>query len=80
LAQSGKQILYIAGHVHRFSYERAPRCPNLTQLTTGAFFRTETEHATQGEFTEIQRRGDEFVITRHIRKMEWETQTYTDCH
>jgi len=73
LADSGKQILYLAGHVHKFSYQADPEAPNLRQLTTGAFFRTETELATQGEFTEIIRKGDEFQVVRHVRKAEWET-------
>jgi 3',5'-cyclic AMP phosphodiesterase CpdA len=38
LGKTGRTILYLAGHVHRFSETRDPRHPNLTHVTTNALF------------------------------------------
>ena len=65
LGESGKTILYICGHVHRFSYDTDPLFPNLKHLTTGAFFRTARESDTQGEFSEVHISQEGFDVKRH---------------
>ena len=38
LGETGRTILYLAGHVHRFSETQDDRYPNLTHVTTNALF------------------------------------------
>jgi len=38
LGKTGRKILYLAGHVHRFSETRDDQYPNLTHVTTNALF------------------------------------------
>jgi hypothetical protein len=38
LGETGRTVLYIAGHVHRFSETQDDRYPNLTHVTTNALF------------------------------------------
>ena len=71
LGESGKRILYVAGHVHRFSYECDDRYPDVEQLTTGAFFRTSAANGTDGEFTEVSWDGADFDVVRHLCRGEW---------
>ena len=71
LGESGKRILYLAGHVHRFSYESDNRYPDVEQLTTGAFFRRHAAHGTDGEFTEVAWNGADFEIARHLCRGGW---------
>lgn len=71
MGESGKRILYIAGHVHRFSYLDDPEHPNLRHLTTGAFFRHDPIRQRQGEFTEIRVEDGEFQAVQHVYYGEW---------
>lgn len=71
LGQSGKRILYIAGHVHRFSYVTDSRYPNLTHLTTGTFFGLNKREYIDGEFARIDVTGPGFVLHRHTHQNKW---------
>ena len=73
LGESGKHLLYVAGHVHRFSYVVDAQYPGLRQLTTGAFFRTDHDHGTDGEFAEVRVGGGGFAVKRHLHKAAWTT-------
>ena len=77
LGESGKSILYVAGHVHRFSYVVDAQYPGLRQLTTGAFFRTDHDHGTDGEFAEVRVGSGGFGVTRHLHTDTWTTTTAT---
>lgn len=59
------RILYVAGHVHRFSYVRDAMFPNLEYLTTGTFFGYNKREGLLGEFAEIQVFPDAFKVVRH---------------
>lgn len=72
LAQSGKRILYLGGHVHKFSHQRDAQCDRITYVTTGAFFRTESGAGTQGEFTDIVIEDSQFQVIRHVFRQNWE--------
>ncbi len=74
LGESGKPILYVCGHVHRFSFERDPEYPNLVHLTTGAFFRTAHESNSEGEFSEVRILRNGFAVVRHVKRAAWEEQ------
>lgn len=77
LGRSGRRILYIAGHVHRFSYVRDDRYPNLSHLTTGAFFRKAPETNSEGDFTEIHVDGDNLRVVLHRFNGRWTTSQET---
>lgn len=64
-------LLYVCGHVHRFSYVNDARFPHLAHLSTGAFFRDARESQRQGEFTEVQVMHDRFEIYHHTFAGEW---------
>ena len=71
LAASGKKILYVCGHVHRFSYERDGQCPGIEYLSMGALFRKSRETGIDGEFAEIRIGESGFTVLRHLHKQEW---------
>jgi hypothetical protein len=72
LGQSGKDLLYVAGHCHRFSYTHDSRYPNLRQLTTGALFNL--HDGAHGEFSEVTVANTGFTVTRHLLRDQWHTQ------
>jgi 3',5'-cyclic AMP phosphodiesterase CpdA len=65
LGETGRRVLYIAGHVHHFSYHRDPDFPDLRQVTTSAFFMQRRGHTRRGAFTEIHVMPDAFGIIQH---------------
>jgi hypothetical protein len=71
LAASGKEVLYIAGHVHRFSFTRDAVYPNIQHLTTGALFRADEVNKSSGDFTEIRAHDAAFKLIRHTHDKEW---------
>lgn len=73
LGESQKHILYAAGHVHAFSYERDPVYANLEHLTTGAFFKRDIKREMAGEFSEIKIYRDRFEVCHHLHKGQWTT-------
>jgi hypothetical protein len=72
LGESGKPVLYVCGHVHRFSFERDSEYPNVVHLTTGAFFRTAHESNSEGEFSEVRIGRGAFEVVRHVKRGDWE--------
>lgn len=64
-------LLYVCGHVHRFSYVTDARFPHLKHLSTGAFLRDARESKRQGEFTEVQVMRDGFEVYHHTFAGEW---------
>ncbi len=71
IGNSGKRVLYLCGHVHRFSHVRDEEFPHVEYLTTGAFVRHANE--SQGEFSEIAVSQNGFHVTRHwCRNNAWE--------
>ena len=73
VGQCGKRVLYVAGHVHRFSYTRDPRYPNVAYLSTGAFFYHHPAKGCFGEFSEITVSPGGFRIHRQLYRGEkWE--------
>ena len=71
LGRSGKRILYVAGHVHRFSYVVDPEFPNLRHLCTGTFFGHNKRENLDGEFSEIHVGPDGFDVYRHTYDTTW---------
>ena len=71
LGESGRKLLYVAGHVHRFSLERDPEYPNVTHLTTGTFMGRDGISEKKGEFTEIHIENGDFRVYRHRKTEAW---------
>jgi hypothetical protein len=72
LAESQRDVLYAAGHVHRFSYVRDPHCPRLQHLTTPAFFLHRRKENLRGAFTEVHIHTDgTFRVFEHINNGTW---------
>ena len=78
LGNAGKPVLYIAGHVHRFSYTADPRHANLTHLCTGTFFGTNEREHIQGEFTELTIGADRFEVVRNTFNGKWRAQAIAE--
>ena len=64
-------LLYVCGHVHRFSFVRDARFPHVAHLSTGAFFRDARESQRQGEFTEVHVMADHFETYHHTFTGTW---------
>ncbi len=71
LGRSGRQALYISGHVHRFSYVQDDAYPALSHLTTGAFFRQDHASGSQGEFSEVHVEREAIRVVRHVNRGDW---------
>ena len=71
LGRSGLDILYICGHVHRFSYVQDETYPKVSHLTTGAFFRHDRKSGSQGEFSEIRVGKEGISVIRHLYQGKW---------
>lgn len=71
LGRSGREVLYISGHVHRFSYVQDDHYPALSHLTTGAFFRRDLASDSQGEFSEVHLEKESVRVIRHVYSGKW---------
>ena len=72
LGEAGRPVLYVAGHVHRFSYVQDDRYPHVHHLTTGAFFYRNKRENIDGEFAEIAVYPNHFEGVRHVLRGTWE--------
>lgn len=73
LGESGIPILYVAGHVHRFSHVQDPVYTNLTHLCTGAFFRHNEREGIRGEFSRVRVSDAGFQVHRYTLREGWES-------
>lgn len=71
LGETGRPVLYVAGHVHRFSYTQDDRYPGLQHLTTGAFFLQRPGQPERGAFSIIRIDSDAFQVDWHERTDGW---------
>jgi 3',5'-cyclic AMP phosphodiesterase CpdA len=77
LGASGRTVLYVCGHVHRFSHVQDPDFPSLQHLSTGAFFRNDRHNGTQGEFSEIHVADGAFHVLHHVNAGTWKRELST---
>jgi hypothetical protein len=77
LGESSRRILYVCGHVHRFSYLRDQQFPSLEHLSTGAFFHQSRYTGCDGEFARIDVLDTGFRVVRHTHAPAsgWTAQT-----
>ncbi len=71
LGTSGKSILYLSGHEHRFDYRRDLTYPTLSHLVTGPLIRLNRRQGTQGEFSVIHVTSNGFRIERYVHENAW---------
>ncbi len=71
LGNCGATVLYVAGHVHRFSFVRDPQYSTLHHLCTGAFFRVNHREDITGEFSRVTVYPDRFDVHRHVHRDTW---------
>lgn len=71
MGASGKQILYICGHVHHFSYVQDPEFDNVRHLSSGALFRKDTKTGYHSEFSAIEITSDDFRVIQHRLEDKW---------
>ncbi len=74
LGESGRDILYLSGHVHRFSYVQDPTYPKLRHLTTSALFMHRRGTAHEGAFSEIRVSDAGFEVHQHWREQHWKSE------
>ena len=73
LGATGRSVLYLAGHVHRFSYVRDPRHATLTHVTSNAFFLRRHGDVVDGAFSEIHAGFEGFRVYSHTRERgQWQ--------
>lgn len=65
-------ILYLSGHVHRFSHCIDPDYPRLHHLTSNAFFLQRHHDDVRGAFTEIHVNSKGFQVFQHVLKQDWD--------
>jgi len=70
------KMLYVSGHVHRFSYVTDPTVPNLAHLTTGALFRRDRAAGHTGDFSEVRVGTDGFRVVRHRFNEGWQSEEH----
>lgn len=74
IGESGRRVLYVCGHVHRFSYVRDEVYPGLLHLSTGTFFGRHRHGPADGSFAEIDVLTDGFRVYRHVHVSEWKRE------
>ena len=70
-------LLYVAGHVHRFSYVRDPRLPAAHHVTTPAFFLQRHGKPEQGAFTVVRALEQGFEVISHVYAGNWRQEPAT---
>lgn len=66
LGATGREILYVAGHVHRFAYVQDDRHPNMHHLCTNAFFLQRHHDSVAGAFSEIHVEEEGWRVFEHL--------------
>ena len=77
MGETGRDLLYLAGHVHRFSYTQDERYPHMRHLTTGAFFLKRPKDTCRGAFSTIQVEDGQIQVTWHRFETDWSTTEAT---
>ena len=74
LGETGRQLLYLSGHVHKFSYICDPLYPHMRHLCTPALFLHRA--SADGAFTQIDVAENGFHVTAHtLRDGAWTQET-----
>ncbi len=71
LAATGKQVLYLCGHAHRFGYIQDPEHENLSHLCTGALFLNKHTNPERATFSEVHINDTEVRVYLHRLMEDW---------
>lgn len=77
LADTGKRIVYMCGHAHRFGFIHDSRYDNLTHLCTGALFLSRHASPERATFTEMHVDGDVVTVYLHRLMDKWRRDEVT---
>lgn len=78
MAESGREVLYIAGHVHRFSSAVDPEYPNVRHVTSPALFNRWSPAKRYGGFLEIDAFPDHIEVQHHWKEeADWLAEAVT---
>ena len=80
LGRSGKNILYVCGHVHRFSFLPDPRYPHVLYVSAAPFIGRGRQGRAEGEFNEIALDAEKTQITRHVNASLWHSEVFLLPH
>lgn len=72
LGASGREILYLAGHVHAFSHTRDAQFENVTYVTTRALFYQKKHHS--GGFVELEEEDGKITIFPWVYRTGWQRE------
>ncbi|MEO0650850.1 MAG: metallophosphoesterase [Planctomycetota bacterium] len=77
LGRSGKPILHVAGHVHRFSSIADPEYPNLHHVTGPSFFNHWSKADREGGYLELESLAEGFRVHHHFKSSAgWDRETF----
>lgn len=71
LGAPGRTVLYVAGHVHRFSHVQDPDHAGLQHLCSNAFFLQRHGDPIDGAFSEIHAGSESFRVFAHTHAEGW---------
>ncbi|QDV08834.1 Calcineurin-like phosphoesterase [Planctomycetes bacterium Poly30] len=71
MAATDRQVLYVAGHVHRHSSTRDPEFPNLHHVTSPALFNHWGPVKRFGGFLELKAAPAEIEVRHHWKEGKW---------
>lgn len=75
LGATGREVLYLAGHVHRFSHVRDTAHAKLRHVTSNAFFLQRHGDTVDGAFTELHCGVEGFEVVSHWHAGGWQAKT-----
>ncbi|MHC4263080.1 MAG: metallophosphoesterase family protein [Planctomycetota bacterium] len=77
LGRSGKRILHVAGHVHRFSLIADPDHENVRHVTGPSFFNHWPKADREGGYLELECLDDGVRVRHHFKSAAgWDSQTF----
>ena len=74
LGETGKRVLYLCGHAHRFGYIQDHDHANLSHLCTGALFLNKHTAPESGTFSEIRVDNGEVRVYLHKLMGQWQRE------
>jgi hypothetical protein len=77
LGTCGRKVIYLCGHVHRFSSNIDPLYPNIHQITGPSFVGLSPKTGLGGGFVECTIGLSEYVVEHHFLADEWNIESET---
>lgn len=71
MGETGRHVLYLSGHVHRFSHVQDAHFKNLTHVTSNAYVLQRHHEPHDGAFTELHCTRHGFEVISHWHDKAW---------